>query len=174
MLRVILLRHAKAVQHSSSNDRARNLNKRGEGDADRIGPYLEAEALLPDLAIVSDAARARQTLERVLRGRTKAVPVRIEPKVYEADPSTLLATLRTAPGNARSLLLVGHNPGLAELALRLTGSGDPASLARMKVKFPTSGLAVIDFAQAAWPAIGSDGGYLERFVTPAQIGGEDD
>ena len=50
----------------------------------------------------------------------------------------------------------------------------PASLARMKVKFPTSGLAVIDFAQAAWPAIGSGGGYLERFVTPVQIGGEDD
>jgi phosphohistidine phosphatase len=174
MLRVILLRHAKAVPHSSSNDRARNLNKRGEGDADRIGPYLEAEGLRPDLAIVSDAARARQTLERVLQGLTMVVPVRIEPKVYDASPSTLLASMRAAPGNARSLLLVGHNPGMAELALELAGSGEPTSLARMKAKFPTSGLAVIDFEQAAWPAIGSGGGYLERFVTPAQIGGEDD
>jgi phosphohistidine phosphatase len=174
MLRLILLRHAKAVQHAGGSDRDRTLNRRGEKDADRLGSYIAAEGLIPDLVIVSDAARTRQTLERVLKSVAKPAPVRIEPKVYEAAASMLLSVVRAAPHDVESLLMVGHNPGMAELALLLAGHGEPASLARMSTKFPTSGLAVIDFDEARWPAITAGRGSLERFVTPADIGGEDD
>jgi phosphohistidine phosphatase len=174
MLRLILLRHAKAVQHAGGSDRHRSLNRRGENDADRMGSYLAAEGLMPALAIVSDAARTRQTLERVLKGLAQPVSVRVEPKVYEAASSTLLAVLQAAPSEIDCLLLVGHNPGMAELALFLAGKGAPSSLARMRAKFPTCGLAVIDFEEAHWPALDFGSGVLERFVTPTDIGGEDD
>ncbi len=77
---------------------------------------------------------------------------------------------RGAPAEVRTLLIVGHNPGLEELASELTGFADPETLARMRRKYPTCGLAVIDFDGEDWATIAEGGGRLERFATPASIG----
>ena len=79
-------------------------------------------------------------------------------------------TLRRAPDEARTLLLIGHNPGLGSLAASLCGSGAKKTLERMSTKFPTAGLAVIDFDVAHWSDIANGAGRLEAFVRPKDLG----
>ena len=75
----------------------------------------------------------------------------------------------------KTLLMIGHNPGFEELAQRLTGHGDRYAAARMSQKYPTCGLAVLDFAVEDWRDVAGRGGRLDRFVTPASLGdGPDD
>ncbi|MFD0938211.1 SixA phosphatase family protein, partial [Methylobacterium trifolii] len=76
-----------------------------------------------------------------------------------------------APAGAGCVILVGHNPGLQDLALRLVGSGPRDARARLSAQFPTAALAVIDFDTPDWAGIGHGGGRLERFVTPKDVDG---
>ena len=87
-------------------------------------------------------------------------------------PEWLTAVRHTPPG-VKTLMLIGHNPGIAELALSLAGYGDRYALARMMQKFPTCALAVLDFDMETWKEAAIRTGRLDRFVTPADFGGED-
>jgi phosphohistidine phosphatase len=168
MRRLILLRHAKAVQSSGEKDRARVLTQRGRDDAVRAGQWLRAHGFSPDLALVSDAARTRETAELVLRELGRAPHVRVDPKLYLAEPWGLFRAIRSAPQGCRTLLLIGHNPGMAELALALTGSADPAARAQVLGGFPTAGLALFTLDDE-WADAGERSGRLERFVTARSL-----
>jgi phosphohistidine phosphatase len=174
--RLILLRHAKSARPAGVPDRERPLATRGIGDARAMGEYMRAEMLLPDLALVSPALRARQSWGLVRDALGEDLPERLEPAIYDAgDAGELLDLARGAPPAAVTLLMVGHNPPMEDLALALAGHGDRYALARMRAKYPTCGLAVLDVAATDWAAFASGAARLDRFVTPKSLGlGMDD
>ncbi|QGM44566.1 SixA phosphatase family protein [Methylocystis heyeri] len=175
MRRLLLLRHGKADRHSAGGDRERPLTRRGLEDSRLIGAFLAGEGVTPDLAVASNARRAKQTLEKVLEAFPGHVTHLIENSIYLASVDHLLDTLRQAPEKISTLLVVGHNPGFAELACALAGTGARENLARMQAKFPTGALAILDFSAGGWADIDMGAANLHRFVTPAELrGGEED
>jgi phosphohistidine phosphatase len=168
MRRLILLRHAKSDRPPGVTDLDRPLNARGRGAAPRMGEYLVAEGLRADAVVVSPSLRTRQTWEAVQVAFRGPAP-EIVPSIYEAPESALLAVVRSTPDTAESVLMIGHNPGLQELALRLTGAGDKTGRRRLSAEFPTAAIAVIDFEDAAWSTIAAGRGRLERFVAPKDL-----
>jgi phosphohistidine phosphatase len=166
----MLLRHAKSDWPGGVSDHERPLSPRGLAAAPTMGRYMKAEGLLPDLAIVSSAVRTVETWALVRDELGLTVPHRLEPKIYEAQPEALLAVVRDAPDDVRTLLLVGHNPGSEELASDLIAFGDRYAAQRLRAKYPTCGLAVLDFDVESWVEVAERTGRLDRFVTPASLG----
>ncbi len=95
-----------------------------------------------------------------------------EPRIFESTAECLLTVVRETPDAVRTLLLVGHNPGMEDLARLLIGYGDRYALARLQQKFPTAGIAVVDLDVAYWADVAEKGGRLDRFVTPEALSGE--
>ena len=119
-MRLWLLRHAKSSWDDAGvRDEDRSLAPRGERAADRMRAYLETNDITPDLVLCSSALRARQTLARVLPALGPDLEVRIEAALYTFDAGVLIDRLRLVPAEAASVLLVGHNPALQDLAGRL-------------------------------------------------------
>jgi phosphohistidine phosphatase len=174
MLRLLLLRHAKAGSASGTMDLDRPLSQRGQGAAALMGGYLKNEGLAPDLVLVSPARRTQETwdLVRPLLGDAKT---REDERIYEAPALRLLGVVQETGPEVRTLLMIGHNPGFEDLAKLLSGDGDPDAIGRLGRKYPTAGLAVIDFPQESWAEVQPGAGRLERFTTPKSLGdGEDD
>ncbi|SIQ23201.1 histidine phosphatase family protein [Bosea sp. TND4EK4] len=175
MLRLMLLRHAKSNWPAGVADRDRPLAPRGREAAPLIGGYLAEELLLPDLVLISPARRTVETWELVAPMLAEKPASQYEPRIYEAKASALLDVVQETEPAVKTLLMIGHNPGFEELAQRLTGHGDRYAAARMSQKYPTCGLAVLDFAVEDWRDVAGRGGRLDRFVTPASLGeGPDD
>jgi phosphohistidine phosphatase len=169
-MRLILLRHSKTEKaEAGQRDHTRRLNARGRDEAPMIGAYMERHGLVPDRALVSSAARTRETWERVA-GELAARPQVIhEERLYDAGSDAILALVKETEPGVRTLLLVGHNPGLHDLARLLIASGDVEARERLNEGLPTSGLAVIDFAGKDWRKVHPRGGRLERFVSPRSL-----
>ena len=176
MLRLLLFRHAKTARESGGGDHDRPLTKRGEEEFQTHRPISRRRAALPRPRHCLGSRRTRQTLDLALKAANQHPQTRLDRAVYLAEPHTLLEVVRRTPGNVRSLMMIGHNPGMAELATLLTGFGDRYAFARMNAKFPTSGLAVLDFPVERWEVVKEHEGRLDRFVTPASLeaGVEDD
>ncbi len=174
MRRLMLLRHAKSDWPDGVSDHERPLARRGRDAAPRMAAYMAAEHLLPDYAVVSTARRARETWGLMAEILREDVPVVSEPRVYEGKVDPLLAVIRETEPRVRTLLMVGHNPGFEDLARALVGHGDRYAYARLDTKYPTAGLAVIDFDVDDWSKVALRAGRLDRFVTPRMVGGEED
>ncbi len=169
MRRLILLRHAKTEKDSASGkDQDRCLDERGESDATEIGAWLAANGYLPDIALVSTAARTRQTWDRI----SLYMPhcrVKYLDDLYLAETSQLLEIVQTAKGDPASLLVLGHNPGLHELAWNLTGKSSAADRRALGENLPTAAAAIIDFAAAKWRDVADHTGTLKVFVSPKRL-----
>ena len=171
MRRLMLLRHAKTETDApSGRDQDRRLDARGRTDAAEIGGWIGRHPPYPDLVLVSPAIRADQTWKIAWEAMKKRAPqprVELLPELYGADPSQLLKTIRAASStDPKALLLVAHNPGMHELALALTGSGDAVPRKALTDNLPTSGLAILDFAGADWDDVAFRRGRLVLFVSP--------
>ncbi len=163
MLTLSLLRHAKSSWDDASlKDFDRPLSERGENAAPRMGAYMAAQGLAPDLVLCSPAVRARQTLDLVLPHLADGPTVVYEDNFYLAAPSVLLARLRKIGAKVHHVLIVGHDPGMQGLALELAGTGDAERLQALASKFPTAGLAVIRFKIRDWSRVGPGKGRLHR------------
>jgi len=161
-----LLRHAKSSWDDPGlDDRERPLAPRGARAAALMGSYLEREGIGPDWVLCSSARRTRETLAGVLPALGSDVVVRIEPAVYTFDAQQLLAVLRETEGG--SVLIVGHNPAMQDLALVLAGRGE--RLADLEEKFPTAALAEIELPEGSWSDLAEGTGELTRFVTPREL-----
>ena len=174
MRRLMLLRHAKTESDApSGRDQDRRLDQRGRTDAAKIGGWIGRHPPFPDLVLVSPAIRAHQTWEIVWDAMKNARPqphVELLPELYGAGPSQLLQTIHAASSaDPQRLMLVGHNPGMHELALALTGSGDAAGRKALADNLPTSGLAVFDFAGDDWADVAFRRGRLVLFVSPKRL-----
>jgi phosphohistidine phosphatase len=171
MRRLMLLRHAKTETDApSGKDQDRRLDDRGRNDAAEIGGWMTRHPPFPDSVLVSPAVRAHQTWEIAWQAMKKRVPepeVELVPELYGADPAQLLLTIREAStANPKTLMLVGHNPGMHELALALAGSGDAMGRRALADNLPTSGLAVFDFEIDDWADVAFRRGRLVQFVSP--------
>ncbi len=176
MRRLILLRHAKSAWPDNVWDHERPLAPRGIAAMRFMDTYLAKSKLLPDRMIVSTARRTRETYE-LLSPVFKPPKVELvsEPRIYEAAASTLCEVVAETPENCRTLMMVGHNPGIAELCFLLVrpSISERTDLDRIAAKFPTAAVAVLDFDQDNWE-VSPRTARLERFVTPKQVGGIDE
>jgi phosphohistidine phosphatase len=171
MRRLMLLRHAKTENDApSGRDQDRRLDNRGRSDAAEIGGWIGRHPPFPGLVLVSPAIRAHQTWEIAWEAMKDLVPepqVELMPDLYGADPAQLLQTIRDASSaDPKRLMLVGHNPGMHELALALAGGGDATGRKALADNLPTSGLAVLDFEIDDWADVAFRRGRLVQFVSP--------
>ena len=165
-----LLRHAKSSWDDPLlADHERPLSPRGRRAAARIAEHLEGEGIQPALILCSSSRRTRQTLELVTVALPN-VPVRVENGLYGAGEGSLLRRVRRLPDPADSALLIGHNPGLQDLALTLAGGGDADALARLRAKMPTADLATLAMPVTRWRALRPGGAELVAFVVPRELG----
>lgn len=168
--RILLLRHAKAEPAGSGQaDVDRPLAGRGQAAAPAMGDYMASVGWLPERVLCSAARRARETLEALWQGWPGQPPVQVENALYGASSGDLLDRLRRLPGEESWVLLVGHNPGIQQLALELAGGGDPETLAQLRTKFPTTALAVLEADVAAWATLSSGVADLTAFVRPRDL-----
>ena len=171
MRRLMLLRHAKTETDApSGKDQDRRLDDRGRRDAAEIGDWIGRHPPFPDRVLVSPAVRAHQTWDiarGAMLGLAPQPQVEFLPDLYSAVATQLLQIIRMASAtDPKRLMLVGHNPGMHELALTLTGSGDAAAKKAIEDNLPTSGLAVFDFATDDWNDVAFRRGKLVQFVSP--------
>jgi phosphohistidine phosphatase len=170
MRRLLLLRHAKAERSQpGGRDRDRVLEARGRADARKIGDYLARHGFIPDRALVSPAARTRETWTLVAQAFERAPAMSDDERIYEGPPEAILKTIQDGGTDARTLLVIGHNPSLHELATLLIAAGDVEARQRLKEHFPTTALAVIGLATDDWHALHPHAGRLEHFVTPKSL-----
>jgi phosphohistidine phosphatase len=164
---IYLLRHAKSSWSDPGlADHDRPLARRGERAAPRLGAYLAAKRVPPSAVLCSSARRATETLDAVLALLREPPSVRITRACYHAGPTALIDEIRETADGFPALLLVGHNPGLEDLALAMAGGGDARALRRMESKFPTCALAEIHFPCDRWQVVDFGGGELVDFQTP--------
>jgi len=169
MRRLLLLRHAKTERaEPGESDRDRKLTSRGRTDAPVIGAYMSHHRFVPELALVSPVVRAAETWTLVAACFSPAPRVRNDERIYNASADALVRVIREAR-EAPTLLIVGHNPGLHDLAMYLIASGDAEMRERLNEKLPTCGLVIIDFPFDEWSKLRANAGRLERFVSPRLI-----
>jgi phosphohistidine phosphatase len=163
MKRLYILRHAKSSWDDAElADQERPLAPRGEQAAARIAEHVRSEGIAPALVLCSTALRARQTLAALLPVLAGDTEIRLEGPLYGAGPDEVLARVNEVPEAVPSVLLIGHNPTLHELALALTGREDALD------RFPTGALASLAIA-TSWADLGERGAELEGFVVPRDL-----
>lgn len=162
MKRLILMRHAKSDWSASGDDHARPLNKRGMNSAPVMGQWLRDKGWMPDEVLCSTATRTRQTLD--LLHLPNDLPTRFEPALYLAEADAMIRILQTA--EADTVLLVGHNHGIAECAHRLVA--DWPDHARF-IDYPTCGTSLISFDVTDWPDLTPGSGTCHDFAVPRDL-----
>ncbi len=167
---VHLLRHAKSSWDDPAlADIDRPLASRGQRACETIGRYMRFADVRPDVVLCSSSARTRQTIENLLPAIEEGVPVEYEEALYHGGAGALMDRLRSLPDEVNSVLIVGHNPALQALAVRLAGAGDPDDMARLQAKFPTAGLATLVFKAPRWRDLAPVSCELHSFVVPREL-----
>ena len=174
MRRLFLVRHAKAELSVGRDDYARKLTERGRADAKRVAKALATRHFLPDVLIHSGAARAKQTAEIFADEWRSKVELEQDTWLYDASLTTLLEGARALADAHKRVGLVGHNPGLGELATALTGPGAEPERHRLAAKYPTGAVAVLDFSIPRWEQVARNSGMLALYLTPAELGADAD
>lgn len=172
MHRLHLLRHAKARRDNAREDRERRLSRSGRDDARMIGEMLPTALGAVDLVLCSSALRTRETAELALAGFAPRPKILFEDGLYLAGPAALLKRLIALDDAAGAVLVIGHNPGLHELAIALAVPDSPDYKALAQGKFPTT--ARVSFAiDAPWSALGRSRHRLVDYVTPKSLGAQE-
>lgn len=131
--------------------------------------HLATQRLVPELVLCSHAVRVDQTWQLIAPKLGSEVARRVLRSLYLAPPSRLLQVVRRLDDQVRVAMVIGHNPGLASLAIALAGRGPAKGFARMGRKFPTAALAVLQFEVEHWADLTPGGGRLAAFVRPKDL-----
>jgi len=167
---LLLLRHAKSSWADAAvPDHDRPLAPRGDQAARRVRDHLRDSGVRPELVLCSSAVRTRQTLEALRPALDETTHVVLEDSLYGADADELLDRLRAVDGQITSVLLIGHNPGIQDLAIDLAGDGDHAALAQLDRKFPTAALATLELGRTGWADLRPDVAFLRSLVLPRDL-----
>jgi phosphohistidine phosphatase len=167
----LLLRHVKSAWGTPGlDDHDRPLNRRGERSAEVMAEYIARHAPRPDLILCSTAVRTRLTLAPLMhRLATPAPPIALEKGLYLASEPSLLDRLQELPDEVGTVLLIGHNEGIGELAAHLAGQGRPGLLLAVREKFPTGALAVLRAPIDRWADLTNGSAELVDFVKPKDL-----
>jgi phosphohistidine phosphatase len=178
MKRLLLLRHAKSSQDDARDDKARPLNARGRRDAPAMGAHIHKQLWLPDCVLCSSARRTRETWAGIAPELDASPRVEFEDALYLASAKRIVSLVREvgvreAGDEVRTLLVIGHNPGMEEAAAMLArkpaDKSEAALLEKIAAKFPTCALAVLDFEVARWADVAAHTGALAAFVRPKEL-----
>lgn len=174
-MRLLLLRHAKSDWSGKADDHARPVSARGKRTAPRMGAWMRAKGYEPKLVLCSTAERTKETLELVVPAFARRPQIRYDRSLYLAEWPALLAEIRAAAGETSPLMVVGHNPGLEQLAIALAlqsqSASERARLEKLAQKFPTAALAVLDFEIADWSGLKPGLGRLVDYMRPKDLDG---
>jgi phosphohistidine phosphatase len=158
---LFLLRHAKSSwKDQSLPDFERPLNRRGKRAAADVGRYLKHELIVPELVVSSPALRARETIERLAKAAKWNVEVRFDQRIYEAGGLGLLEVISQIENERKNALLVGHNPGIEELLMLLTGDSK---------RVPTAALAKIELKSSKWTTAADKRAKLAWLIKPRDL-----
>jgi len=173
MRRLLLLRHAKAVQDEGGDDHARALNTRGQADAAKMGHALDTHRLVPDLVLCSTAQRTVETWELVAAELARVPPVEFKKTLYLVPAKQIVKEICHAPDDVRTLMIIGHNPGMEDCASRLAhkpqSREEAKRLETLRDKFPTCALAVFEFDAESWKDVDAGAGALTHYLRPKDI-----
>ncbi len=175
MKTLYLMRHAKAGwDDPQQRDYDRPLNPRGEAAAVLMGRFLRAQAIQVDLLLASPALRNAMTWERLESAWRSGITAKFEQAIYMASVDTLLMLVQSAPRNAKTLMLLGHNPGMEDLSFKLlhaedTYRGDAGGMDLLDQGFKTAAIAELTFDVAQWSDITPKSATLQRFITPRSL-----
>jgi phosphohistidine phosphatase len=169
MHRLHLLRHAKSDRDGAMEDHERPLSRRGRDAARRVGESLPSALGTLDLVLCSPSLRTKETAELVLAGFAPAAPIRFEEALYLAGRTTLMSRLSQLDESVGSVMVIGHNPGLHELALALAATDSPGYRALASGKFPTTARASFAIPQP-WASIARSRHKLTDYVTAKSLG----
>jgi phosphohistidine phosphatase len=165
--RMYLLRRAKSSwKHPELSDHERPLAGRGRRAATAIARHLREHEIAPELVLCSTARRALETFERIEPALATAA-VRYERELYTATADTLLERLHDVPDEITSVLLIGHNPSIEQLALELVRPSPERR--ELETKFPTAALATLEFLGPSWRDIDRGGATLVNVVRPRDL-----
>jgi phosphohistidine phosphatase len=169
MKSLTLLRHAKSGWDDPvSRDFDRPLNPRGRRAARTVGREMKAQDLAFDRVLASPARRVIETIEEV-QAAYGAIRPEFDQRLYLASAATLIEIVRAVPDEVGRLLLVGHNPGLEELALCLSGREQGGLREEVAVKYPTGTVAEIALPVERWAEVTEGMGRIERFIRPRDL-----
>ena len=164
---LLLLRHGKSDWSTGSDDFRRPLKGRGKRDAEHMGAWLRQQGLVPDRVVSSPAKRTLVTARKCLKSMGgNAKKIHRDARIYEAGLAPLLDVLAACPGDARRVLLVGHNPGLEDLLIHLA-DGD-LELPEDGKLLPTATLARLRMP-AEWEQLKAGAGRLISIIRPAEL-----
>ena len=174
MKRLYILRHAKAqLADPGQDDHARALTLRGVADAEAMAHYLRKSGARIDRVLVSTSARTVQTADLVLRELEMPPRADYRDALYLAEPGKILGMIQSLPVRTHSLMVIGHNPGLEDLAAMLAREPVRRKERERRVgleeKFPTAALAVLEFDAERWRHIKPGEGKLVDFVRPKDL-----
>lgn len=155
---LFVLRHAKSDWNSGVPDHARPLNKRGRKAAELVGRFLARTEQQPERVLVSSAERARTTVERAMDAGAWDCAVEVTDDLYETSVADVLELLRAQDARVERLMVAGHDPTVGALVALLVGEAT--------LRFPTAGLARLDFEIADWSELREGSGSLAWFVVP--------
>ncbi len=163
--RLILTRHAKSSwDDPATPDHDRPLNDRGKAAAADLGGWLASRGYVPDQVLCSDALRTRKTWSGIAPALPGTPILDLKPALYHAGPDVMLAVLRHA--SADCVMMIGHNPGIAEFAQRLVRA---APLNPQFPRYPTGATLVADFEIGSWAEADWAGAGVVEFVIPREI-----
>jgi phosphohistidine phosphatase len=163
--RLILTRHAKSSWDDPlTPDHDRPLNERGKAAAADLGQWLASRGYVPDEVLCSDALRTRKTYSGIAPALPGSPELVLKPALYHAGPDVMLAVLRHAKG--QTVMMIGHNPGIAEFAMRIVGV--PPRNPEFS-RYPTGATLVAEFAVEAWDQVGFGMGAVDDFIVPREI-----
>lgn len=161
MKTLFVMRHAKSDWNNpNQTDFERSLNERGRRAAPKIGRFMRAENLIPELIVASPAARATETARAVKDAAQFDCEIGFEPRIYEATVGDLFEVVRELPDDFARVLLVGHNPGFEDLVRNLTGKARA---------LPTAALAHLELAVSDWRQTDFNDGKLVDLFEPKKL-----
>jgi phosphohistidine phosphatase len=171
---VYLFRHAKSDwAEGGLKDHERPLSERGRTAAPQMAAYMKSKKFKPDVILCSTARRTVETYDALKEVLGDAIPVRFEDTIYLAEPNKLVERLKWLEDDVKAAMIIGHNPGIAQLAAYLTRSPEDADEEklhkRMRDKFATAALAVIKVPIKVWADLKAGAGRLADFMRPKDL-----
>ncbi len=142
--RLVLIRHAKAVEEDVGGDHARGLSARGREEAASLANWLKAQGITPDLVLCSTASRTRETLAAL----GSQLPTILSEKLYLATPAEMLAQIQQVDERVETLMVIGHNPGIRDFLNSMRNDSDDSF-----IELNTAACCVLTLMSPAWVSI---------------------